>query len=379
MKLIEIKPIRGRVNIILEEARIQHLEDFVIFEGSRGAKQALEALYNINKNMKNITIKWDGAVGVVFGRDPNGEFIFTDKSGFVAKGYDGRSTSPEDLEAMIMARAKDPKKLDSYKQFAAKMKNIYPVLQAAVPEDLEGYYQADILYFQTPQLIQDRYVFKPNVVTYSVAKDSDLGKRIGRSQVGVVVHRLFNEQGATQAMPDKIEIKGNDLLILPPVTVSKAVELDTTVLDTIKSQINTQALAVDTLLDQNKLSAMKVTDFSNILYTYVNSKVITGMKNVGQDFAKWLSNSAVSRNKQAKILEYIKQYAAGFTALWNIWNALQAAKNNVIGQLDSQAADVTATTGDQPGGEGYVIQTAQGAIKLVNRAGFTRANFLLNR
>ena len=91
MKLVEFKTITGRCDILLEDARIHHLEDFVLWNGSQGASQALDALSNINKNLKSVTIKWDGAVGVIFGRNPNGEFIFTDKAGFVAKGYDTRS------------------------------------------------------------------------------------------------------------------------------------------------------------------------------------------------------------------------------------------------------------------------------------------------
>jgi hypothetical protein len=62
-----------------------------------------------------------------------------------------------------------------------------------------------------------------------------------------------------------------------------------------------------------------------------------------------------------------------------VFVGIQAAKDAVISQLDSQGADVTASINDQPGGEGYVIQTAQGPIKLVNRAGFSRQNFQLNR
>ena len=68
------------------EARIQHAEDVVFWEGSAGAKRALTALSNMAKGgEKNVTIKWDGSPAVVFGRNPKGKFVFTDKSGFVAK------------------------------------------------------------------------------------------------------------------------------------------------------------------------------------------------------------------------------------------------------------------------------------------------------
>jgi len=380
MKLVEFKTITGRCDILLEDARIHHLEDFVLWNGSQGASQALDALSNINKNLKSVTIKWDGAVGVIFGRNPNGEFIFTDKAGFVAKGYDGRTTNADDLGAMIQGRAKDVNKAADYKVFADKMKSVFPIIESATPENLSGYYRADILYFQQPELKDGRYQFKPNVVTYSVTPDSVLGKKIAKSSVGVVIHSMINEQGTEQPVPDDLEFKGSKLLVVPPVTVSNPVQLDNTQLAQVKSMLTQHARDIDTVLDRNKLTAMKVSDFANILYTYVNSKVLTGMKDLGRDFVKWLTTtSAVSRNKQGKIVDYVKQNVVGFNALWKVFAGIQAAKDSVIAQLDNQGSDVTASINDQPGGEGYVIQTAQGPIKLVNRAGFSKVNFALNR
>jgi hypothetical protein len=317
---------------------------------------------------------------VIFGRNPNGEFIFTDKAGFVAKGYDGRTTNADDLGAMIQGRAKDASKAADYKVFADKMKSVFPIIESATPENLSGYYRADILYFQQPELKDGRYQFKPNVVTYSVTPDSVLGKKIAKSSVGVVIHSMINEQGTEQPVPDDLEFKGSKLLVVPPVTVSNPVQLDTTQLAQVKSMLTQHARDIDTVLDRNKLTAMKVSDFANILYTYVNSKVLTGMKDLGRDFVKWLTTtSAVSRNKQGKIVDYVKQNVVGFNALWKVFAGIQAAKDSVIAQLDNQGSDVTASINDQPGGEGYVIQTAQGPIKLVNRAGFSKVNFALNR
>jgi hypothetical protein len=380
MKLVEFKTITGRCDILLEDARIHHLEDFVLWNGSQGAREAVAALSNINKNLKSVTIKWDGAVGVIFGRNPNGEFIFTDKAGFVAKSYDGRATNPDDLGAMIQNRAKDVSKAEDYKIFADKMKSVFPVVESATPEDLEGYYKADILYFQQPELKDNRYRFKPNVVTYSVTADSALGKKIARSEVAIVIHSKINEQGVTQPLPEDLGFRGSRLLVMPPVTVSEPVTVDNTQLDQVKTLLNQYSRDIDSVLDRNKLSAMKVSDFAQILYTYVNSKVLKGESDLGRDFVKWLTTtSAVSRNKQGKIVDYIKQEIKGFNALWKVFVGIQAAKDAVISQLDSQAADVTASMNDQPGGEGYVIQTTQGPIKLVNRAGFSRQNFQLNR
>lgn len=380
MKLVEFKHITGRCDILLEDARIHHLEDFVLWDGSQGARDAVTALSNINKNLKSVTIKWDGAVGVIFGRNPNGEFIFTDKAGFVAKGYDGRTTNADDLGAMIQGRVKDPSKAADYKIFAGKMKSVFSVVEAATPEDLEGYYKADILYFQQPQLQNNVYKFKPNVVTYSVKADSVLGKKIARSEVGIVIHSKINEQGVAQSMPEDLEFRGSKLLVVPPVTVSEPVTVDDAALDQVKALLSQHSQDIDSVLDRNKLSTMKVSDFAQILYTYVNNKVLKGESDLGRDFVKWLTmTSAVSRNKQGKIVDYVKQEVKGFNALWKVFVGIQMAKDAVIRQLDSQQSDVTASMNDQPGGEGYVVQTAKGPIKLVNRAGFSKQNFQLNR
>ena len=380
MKLVEFKTVTGRCDILLEDARIHHLEDFVLWDGSQGAKDAVTALSNINKNLKSVTIKWDGAVGVIFGRNPNGEFIFTDKAGFVAKGYDGRTTNADDLGAMIQSRVKDPSKADDYKMFAGKMQSVFSVVEAATPEDLEGYYKADILYFQPPQLQNNVYKFKPNVVTYSVKADSVLGKKIARSEVGIVIHSKINEQGVAQSMPEDLEFRGSKLLVVPPVTVSEPVTVDDAALDQVKALLSQHSQDIDSVLDRNKLSTMKVSDFAQILYTYVNNKVLKGESDLGRDFVKWLTmTSAVSRNKQGKIVDYVKQEVKGFNALWKVFVGIQMAKDAVIRQLDNQQSDVTASMNDQPGGEGYVVQTAKGPIKLVNRAGFSKQNFQLNR
>ena len=74
------------------EARIQHAEDVIFWEGSAGAMRVLQSLRNMAKDdHKNVTLKWDGSPALIFGRDEQGEFVFTDKSGFGAKGYDGKS------------------------------------------------------------------------------------------------------------------------------------------------------------------------------------------------------------------------------------------------------------------------------------------------
>ena len=86
----------------MTDARIQHAEDIVFFEGSKGAIRVLDALKKLEQGgHKDVTIKWDGSPAIIFGRNDNGDFILTDKGGFVAKGYDGKAKSGDEVAQML--------------------------------------------------------------------------------------------------------------------------------------------------------------------------------------------------------------------------------------------------------------------------------------
>ena len=380
MRLVEFKNIDNKRLSLIESARIQHAEDLIFWEGSNGASRAIQQLQALTGTSKALTIKWDGSPAVVFGRNPNGEFIFTDKSGFVAKGYDGRATNADDLEGAIMQRAKgDKMKMKGYQQYASKMKNVFDIMQNAVPETFQGYLVGDMLYFDTPQKSGNVYVFKPNVVEYKVNANSTLGQRIGQSKVGVVIHNLMSEKGRTMPAKKLDMIQGGEVLAIPPTTVNKKEPIQSKGVDQLKGLLSDSGKAIDKILDKNTLAQMKLVDLPNILYTYTNSKVDGGMKNLGKDFIQWLQSSTVSDPKKVKITEYVKQNLNGFANLWRLVGGIMQVKDSIIQQLDTAQGDVQASVNGKPGGEGYVLNTPQGNIKLVKRSGFTRANRAINR
>jgi len=363
------------------EARIQHAEDVIFWEGSAGAKRALTALSNMAKGgEKNVTIKWDGSPAVVFGRNPKGKFVFTDKSGFVAKGYDGKSQSGDDLENMLLSRGKGGDKSASYKAFAGNMKDVYDEYEKAVPKKHRGYFKGDLLYFNKPKLVDGAYIFKPNTVQYKVQADSDLGKRVGRSKTGIVVHRVVDDAGTEGPLQNADIFEGNEVLVLPPVTTQDPPQIDDAGIKNLSGIINKNGAAIDKLLDENTLRNMKVTDFPNILYTYTNRCVDDNcLTNLGKDFVQWLAGSKVSRIKQGKIIEYIRANMQGVNALWQTVSGIMKVKDDIVQQLEQQPADVKATIGDKPGGEGYVLAHPGGDMKLVNRSNFSAANRAIKR
>lgn len=384
MRLFEIK--YNKFNPLNEGARIQHAEDIVFWEGSAGAMRALAALRSLEQNgHQETTVKWDGSPALIFGRNEAGEFVLTDKSGFTAKGYNGKATSAEELEAMLMNRpgAKNPDeaKRANYMQFVGNMKDIFDEYEKATPKDYRGFFKGDLLYYNTPNKEENNYVFKPNIVQYSVDANSDLGKKIGQSKTGIVIHREVDATGAEGPLQNGDIFRGNEVLVFPPITVERPADINNDQLNKLENIIRQNAAGIDELLNKEVLKQKQMSDFADVLYNYTNSKVDTGLQNLGGDFAKWLeAKPQISDRKKGKILEYIKEHMSAWSALWQTVSSLMIVKDDVIRQFDSHDSTVKQSIpGHGEGGEGYVLAHPEGDIKLVPREFFTRANRAVER
>jgi len=350
---------------------LQHAEDLVIVDGSAGALEALDNLEAMSHNVDDVTIKWDGSPAVYFGRDEQGAFILTDKSGFLAKGYEGKVKSAGELQNMLLGRGKMTPD-DARKQFAGNMANLWDRFEAITDKSFRGYMFGDMLFFSQPGQQDGDYQFKPNTVTYNIPTDSDLGKRISNSTAGIVVHHFQDLAGNKH--PIKGPIKGirtnGEVLVVGPTTVTKTPDVSHHDIDATRQYIQNNAAAIDALLDDSKLAAIKMTDFKNILYKFVNQQVKTrDLTNLTARFDKWLETSGVSGPKQTKIQEFRKSQSRAFDAVFSTLEQIMHIKDAIIDQLDD-SSPVKASIGGQRGGEGYV----KGNIKLVPRTKFTAAN-----
>jgi hypothetical protein len=168
--------------------------------------------------------------------------------------------------------------------------------------------------------------------------------------------------------------QGGPTFIMPPVMVQKSPGVDIPAIDELDAFVGKHAGAIDKLF--NVPPELKMADFGNILYTYINATVKTGgLDKLGADFMRWVDGSKLSAPKKQRLGEYINANLEGFNATFNFIRGAMKVKNMIITALDSQDADVEAYTGGQRGGEGYVVDKD---VKLVNRAGFTAANMARN-
>ena len=89
-------------------------------------------------------------------------------------------------------------------------------------------------------------------------------------------------------------------------------------------------------------------------------------------FGTWVQQKAPA--KAPRIFQWATENKAAVAAVFQGFLEISALKNDIVRQLDSQAHDVQASIGNEPGHEGYVGQ----GMKFVDRMRFSAANFAKN-
>jgi len=342
----------------------QHLEDLVFVDGAAGAMRAAEILDGLAKNSGDVAIKWDGNPTIYWGREPDGTFVLVGKNGW------GRnmSTSGEDLSKFIQQSGKGE---DWRERFGNEMGNVFDIISNATPLDFRGYLYGDLLFHPgKPQEINGSTVeFTPNHVKYSVKIDGkNIGARMTRAKIGVVVHTKYEAFGDKSGDPisDVESFNSPDVVVLGQTYVQHQPELHTDVTGSIRSYTKKYGKVIDEFLTP----IAGLSDMKNIIYTYVNqTSKAKQLATLETGFFDWLSNSKVSTNKQVKIQNMHSGSPTALPAIFGLVKQVMAAKDDIISQLDSAESEVTASTGDEKGGEGFVAQNSK--VKLVPRQRWT--------
>ena len=367
---------------------IEHIEDLVFRKGSRGVQEALGVIEHLRDNTrKSTTVKWDGKPALVFGRMPDGGFVLTDVSGFTAKGYNGLFRSPRQAIKLLAQRDTDAeaqgKPATRVETLGPIYQKLFPMLQAAVPENFKGFIQGDLLYTSTPPEEAGNLIFQPNTIQYNIPASSKLGQEIADSDVGIAIHTRLKEPGAPkQALgrPNLNPVQG--LLLMEPIAPAENVQPENSKLvKQLRSLISKNGAAIDSLFNPAELRAQQITDLPKLAVDFINYLIHnTGHDNseVGNfdagnivtDFFNWLKVT-VSPRKYDNIVEYTqspRSNMAGLSAAFAAFILLHDIKMDILQQLDRQV----------PGQEGWVVTVPGGMVKFVNRFGFTRANRAVN-
>jgi len=335
---------------------IEHLEDLVFRRGTQGIQDALEIVQHATENPRTTTAKWDGKPAVIWGRKPaTGEFVLTDGSGFEAKGYDGLATSPQMMAAIQRTRSGNRDELINL------YATLFPVLEASLPANFRGYVKGDLLYMSKPPEIAGNYVFQPNTVEYKIPARSNLGQRIGNSDIGIAVHSMYSDAGDARQPLKGVTFNEVPGLMLERPATPRALSAEPAKVKQLKQLIRTDGAAISTLFNPAELRAHKITDLAKLCVDYINTKVGAPLNpaTLLPEFGEWLQTK-VTPSKFRNIVEYLESPSSNTPALAAAFTAfllLHDLKMDILKQADLE----------HPGQEGWVMATPAGYAKAVNR------------
>ena len=387
---------------------LEHLEDEIINFGVDGGRAALNFLRSLrdmlagaSRSSVNMTVKWDGAPAIFAGTDPeDGKFFVAKKSVFNVnpKLYKTSAEIDADLSGDLNAK---------FKVALAEFSKL----------GIKGVLQGDLMYTDLDTETIDGtkyYTFQPNTIVYAVPVDSDLGKTMNSSKIGVVWHTTYTGDNLQDMKASfGADIKG--LSKSSSVWMDDATYKDASGTATFNQKETEQITKIlsDVGKTFQKISGPGLRKFLVVqngmtgaiagasLKTYNNSKVragekITNPKAHAKGYEKWVFDSIQKQidkaksdkgkekyaNIQKEYLREIKKHTRNLEYVITFQNLLVDAKMQIVKKLNS-VKGLTDTFIKTSNGfkvtnpEGYVAidRVSGGAVKLVDRMEFSFNNF----
>jgi hypothetical protein len=343
----------------------------------------VSAIAQLGQDAKTVTIKWDGKPGVVFGRDIGGELVFVDKHQYdkVAKGRQEFTT----------IRDYDQERGADRSDLWEKESVLRPALERIVPAVKDQYWVGDLMWSGTPATSDGFFVFKPNTVEYRVSINGELGENIARSVGGIAVHGFIPGLG----QPDRpltglrgLDANGGITFLTGEMRDKPKILVNRNFLEQTQQIIQQQKPAVDKFIaDLTQQKGKRIlTAMSKFITAMLEDNDIAN--NIVPRFLEFLKSN-LEPATQAKFLGnnndgWLYQAdggAPGLLGIWTMWAAITDLKLHVKKQIDSQqrGSEVVAITDGEEAHEGYVFGGGESKLKLVDRLGFSAANFAQHR
>ena len=384
---------------------LEHLEDEIINNGTKGAKTAIAFLKSIKQMLQGgeggsqISVKWDGAPAIFCGINPeNGKFFVATKSLF--------NVTPK-----INYTNADIKRNHS----GALADKLIAALKYFPKLGIKGILQGDLLFTSSDKSTskvdgKDSIVFTPNTITYAVPKaggmlGSSLYKKINAAKIGIIFHTSYS--GKT--------IKGLSATFgasTSSLSKNRSVFFDdATYKQTNPGFTRTEEIAFDNILRMAEGSAYKAGAFIDKikkdkgplslgvqLKTFFNTYIrqgtpITNTKALANNFEVYfiqkLQKEIDSKKTQAakqkyeeikekgmKILRADREGLYFAIATYITFQSAKAVLMNKLNSIQSIGSFLRTKNGYKvTNPEGYVAIKKSGAVKLVDRLEFSRANF----
>jgi len=385
---------------------LEHLEDQIIDNGSKGGQNAVNFLVAIRNMLAgkssrkvNMTVKWDGAPAIICGINPeNGRFFVGTKSVF--------NKVPK-----INYTSADIRRNHSG-VVAEKLSACLTYLRRIVTN---GVYQGDLLFTsgdKSKQTIdgESMITFTPNTITYAMPTNSSIGKKISNAKLGIVFHTKYTGTKIQDMRAGFGTVTGGGGRNVYLASAgykdtsgsSKFTSSELTSFDSLIRMAQGSLSKAGPMLD--KMNSTDSTSVGYRLKTFFNSVIRNSTGGMGKvktlqgqfrDYYENFINAEIAARKtvagkqkfiQAKKdnLKFIdKNQSALYMAIAS-HVSLASAKNFLVSKL-SQIQSIghflkTSNGFKVTAPEGFVaVDRGAGAVKLVDRLEFSRANFTMDK
>ena len=385
---------------------LEHIEDLVFLQGKSGASSALQYINSVRDMLEeggaispansSVTVKWDGAPAIFTGTDPaDGKFFVGTKGVFSKTGKLVKSTAD----------------LDKYGYSGGLREKLALALKLLPSLGIQGILQGDMMYtkadLETAEIDgEDSLVFQPNTIAYAVPKNSELGKRIAASQMGIIFHTTYTGNNMAD-MQASFGANVAELNKTSAVWFDDATYKDLSGTASLSKTENAQMLrglnAAAKALGSADFAAVSG-EYKALMMQYVNARIRRGdtqiddVQSFATDFTQWYNDyiqkeiaklknqdpeATAVKSRTDKIdaqNKFVSDNMTGIASALAVYKDIIALKNMLISKLnkvDSIKSLLRTDTGyTVTNPEGFVaIGSDSGAVKLVDRMEFSKNNF----
>jgi len=387
---------------------LEHIEDEILNYGVSGGRASINFIQSLrdmlagaSRSSVNMTVKWDGAPAIFAGIDPSdGKFFVAKKSVFNVNPKLYKSVADIDADTSGDLNAKFKVAFEEFPKLGIK-----------------GVLQGDLMFTDLETDTIDGikyYTFQPNTIVYAVPVDSDFGRTIKNSKIGVVWHTTY-EGDELQSMKAKFGADISKMNKTSTVWMDDATYKDVAGKATM-TQSETDAVT-KSLSNAGKMfrgvNAQLLTKFLTIqngftcdfagasLKTYNNSKVrkgerISNPRSHAAGYIKWVEGvfdrkidklkTPVKKEevkvKKTETVRELKKHTKNLALIIAFQNSIVEAKMGIVKKLNSvkQLTDTFIRTSNgfkvtNPEGFVAIDRVSGQAVKLVDRMEFSFNNF----
>ena len=384
---------------------LEHLEDDIINRGTKGGENAINFLKSIrnmlagSSNKKvNMTVKWDGAPAIICCTNPeNGKFFVGTKAVFNKNpkinytNADIRKNHSGDLATKLSIALRELSRLG-----------------------IKGVLQGDFLFAKSDlkkiELDGDAMIsFTPNTITYAVPVASNIGRQISRAKMGIVFHTKYTGKTLDSMTAGFGTVSGRATNVFLASAGYRDVSGSAKLTRTELSQFNAKLRMAEgslskagPLLDKMSESSADGLGVGFRLKTFFNHYIrntqghMAKVRQLVDMFREYYINivqaeidarkTKVGKQKYKDILatntKFIDRNRNALVMAIASHVTLQNAKNfliNKMSEIQRVGHFLRTSTGYRvTAPEGYVaVDKVAGAVKLVDRLEFSRANFTM--